>query len=557
MHEPEEREIVFFDANACLGRSVHRTPGAPYDTAGLIAELDHCQISRALVFHAAARELDSLAANHELVSICREQPRLSPCAVLSPNPRREGHSLVGEIQTYLEQGVRAFRMFPNYHGVSVSDPEVRAALDTLQERGLPLWLDFDQPWYNYSQLGQHEHRGPSLAAVESLAREFPGLPLLVCSVNYNHNSQLLALFGRCANMRIETSLFQGLEMLRRVVEEFGPERLLFGSGLPEVSAGAARAMLTYSRISRENKQLIAAGNLERLLGEGPTQSLPEQPERSPILLQLDRGEPISACSVHDCHGHIAPVGFEGLIGLTLGPQDENAIVAALDRTGIQALAVSNWEIYGGDAPAGNALAAAAADRHPRRIVPYMVVNPNYPEDWESQVEACFGRRRFFGLKPYPFSMRRSLTDPAFRPMLELAQKLQLPILCHLGLEPLSGVTPAQVEELAPRYHRAVFILAHAGASFRLAGQVAPLARQFANVYLEINYTSAPCRMLPFLARTAGTDKVLFGSDTPMRDPAPMLGWCAYDCRSDDERRAILGENLLALCRRIGYPWPGA
>lgn len=557
MQEPEEREIVFFDSNASLGRSVHRTPGAPYDTAGLLDELDHCRISRALVFHAAARELDSQAANRELVSICREQPRLAPCAVLNPTPRREGHSLAGQIQSYLEQGVRAFRMFPNYHGVSASDPEMRAALDTLQERGLPLWLDFDQPYYNFAQLGQHEHCGPVLSVVEGLARDWPGLPLVVCAANYNHGSRLLELFARYANVLIENSLFQGLEMLRRVCDQFGPERLLFGSGLTECSAGAARAMLMYSRISREDKQLIAAGNLERLLGEGPTQALPEAPGRSPILLQLDRGEPLSAAAVHDCHGHIAPEGFEGFLGLTLGPQDENAIVAALDRTGIQTLAVSSWEIYGGDAPSGNALAAAAAGCHPGRIVPYMVVNPNYPEDWESQVEACFGQRRFFGLKPYPFSMRRPITDPAFRPMLELAQKLQLPILCHLGLEPLAGVTPSQVEELAPRYHRAVFILAHAGASFRLAEQVAPLARQFANVYLETNYTSVPCRMLSFLAQTAGTDKVLFGSDTPMRDPAPMLGWVVYDRLSDDQRRAILGGNLLALCRRIGYSWPGA
>lgn len=557
MPDSDSGEIVFFDANACLGRSVCRTPGAPYDTAGLLEEMDHCRISRALVFHAAAREQDSRVGNSEVVSICREQPRLAPCAVLSPTPYRVGCDLAAEAAEYAGQGVQAFRIFPLYHKTEFSDPQVRAALDILQARGLPLWLDFDQPYYNFAQLGQHEHRGPSLPAVERLALDYPGLPIVVCAANYNHNGQLMALFERCPNVRVETSLFQGLEMIRRVTEQFGPERLLFGSGLPTVSAGAARAMLMYSRISRRDKQLIASGNLEKLLGERRTPALPEQPDRSPILLQMDRGEPLTSVEVHDCHGHIAPEGFEGLIGLSLGPQDDRTIVEALDRTGTRTLAVSSWQIYGGDAPSGNRLAASAAERYPGRIIPYMVANPNFPEDWESEVEECFVHRRFFGLKPYPFSMRCSISDPPFRPMLELAQRLRLPILCHSGFEPLSGVTPGQLKELAPRYHRAVFIVAHSGASFRLADQLAPLARQYDNIYLEINYTSVPCRMLSYLVAEAGADKVLFGSDTPMRDPAPILGWVVYDRLNDEQRRMILGGNLLELCRRIGYSWPGA
>lgn len=548
-------EIPFFDSNACLGRSVHRTPGAPYDRDGLLDEMDHCRISRALVFHAAAREQDPRPANLILIRECLAEPRLVPCAVLSPTPVIAGRDIHAEMEEYLDRGVRAFRMFPNYHAVDFASTVVADLLSSMQQRGLPLWLDFDQPYYNFSQLGQHEHRSPSFVIAERLAADYPGLPLVLCAANYNHNGRILEALGRFPNLMIETSLFQGLEMIARVSGLHGAQRLLFGSGLPQSAAGAARSALMFSGIGAEDKRRIAAGNLETLLGEKPTPTLPEDHSRSAIMLQADHGEPITVCPVHDCHGHIAPEGSDGIIGLSLGPQDRDSIIRALDRTGTRSLAVSSWQIYGGDAPEGNGLAWEAAEKYPGRILSYMVINPNYPEDWGQQVKYCFNERRFFGLKPYPFSQRMSITHRSFRPALELADKLRLPVLCHFGFEPLSGVTASQVEELAVRYPGAVFIVAHAGASYRAADQLVGPARRFDNVYLEINYTSVPCRMISYLASNAGVEKVLYGSDTPMRDPSPILGWVIYDRLDDRERAAILGGNLLELVRRVGYPGP--
>jgi len=178
---------------------------------------------------------------------------------------------------------------------------------------------------------------------------------------------------------------------------------------------------------------------------------------------------------------------------------------------------------------------------------------NYPEDWATLVAECFEKRRFFGLKPYPPTQRTAISHPAFKPMLELAQKLRLPILCHFGFEPLAGVSAPEVEMLAPRYPRAQFMVAHSGASFRVAEEVIPLAREFDNVYLEINYTSVPFGMLSFLTRQAGADKILFGTDTPMRDPAPIIGWVVYDHLTDEERVKILSANFRALAAKVGYP----
>jgi len=57
-----------------------------------------------------------------------------------------------------------------------------------------------------------------------------------------------------------------------VTERFGPERLVFGTGLPEFDGGGPVSQVMYSRLPREQKALIAGGNLRRMLGieEEPT-----------------------------------------------------------------------------------------------------------------------------------------------------------------------------------------------------------------------------------------------------------------------------------------------
>ena len=59
----------------------------------------------------------------------------------------------------------------------------------------------------------------------------------------------------------------GFEGIEDTVERFGASRLVFGSGMPNVSGASSVALLTYARISDEDKALIGSGNIKRLLSE--------------------------------------------------------------------------------------------------------------------------------------------------------------------------------------------------------------------------------------------------------------------------------------------------
>ena len=58
-------------------------------------------------------------------------------------------------------------------------------------------------------------------------------------------------------------LFAGLEDF---TQRFGAERLIFGTGLPEFAGSGCVAQLLYAEIDDAQKQLIAGGNLKRIMG---------------------------------------------------------------------------------------------------------------------------------------------------------------------------------------------------------------------------------------------------------------------------------------------------
>ena len=52
-----------------------------------------------------------------------------------------------------------------------------------------------------------------------------------------------------------------------MVEHYGPDRLLYGSGLPERFPGGMMMVIRHGQISEEAKVAIAGGNLTRIIEE--------------------------------------------------------------------------------------------------------------------------------------------------------------------------------------------------------------------------------------------------------------------------------------------------
>ena len=73
-----------------------------------------------------------------------------------------------------------------------------------------------------------------------------------------------------------------------------------------------------------------------------------------------------------------------------------------------------------------------------------------------------------------------------------------------------------------------------------------VARECANVYLELTAAYAVRGLVESMVKGVGAHKIVFGCDLPWFDPHYAIGCVVMAHISDDARRAILRENALRL-----------
>jgi predicted TIM-barrel fold metal-dependent hydrolase len=109
---------------------------------------------------------------------------------------------------------------------------------------------------------------------------------------------------------------------------------------------------------------------------------------------------------------------------------------------------------------------------------------------------------------------------------------------------------AEINEIAPKYPNLSHIIAHCGSSFETARQGIDAALKFPNVFLEITLTSVTYRVIEFMVKHVGAERVLFGTDQPMRDPIPQFGWMAYSHCTFEEKKKMFGLNMKRIIERV-------
>lgn len=135
--------------------------------------------------------------------------------------------------------LRAARIFPKRDGIPMS------SLAALESRGVPIFVDLDQI---------------------DLDSPLPRSPVILTRASYREAHRFLPLMARLSNLHLEISYFFTYGGIEQVVRELGPERLVFGTTLPERDPGAAIGMLRYARISDRARQMIGFENLARWVG---------------------------------------------------------------------------------------------------------------------------------------------------------------------------------------------------------------------------------------------------------------------------------------------------
>ncbi len=246
-------ELELFDCNCTVGRASVPIPEQRLSTEELQEELAHAGVGHALAVHAFARDYDPLIGNEKMTELAQAHPAFVPCYVGLPHATGEMPGGDAFLRYLSDGGARAVRLYPKDHSYGLGETWCGSLFSILQEAGIPIFLDLDQT---------------SWPEIDGILAHHPGLNLTLLRVGYRINRWLYPLLEQYSGLRIEPAFYTLHRGIETIARRFGPDRLIFGTGLPAWDAHAPVAYLQYAEIDAESRRQIAGETLDGLLWNG-------------------------------------------------------------------------------------------------------------------------------------------------------------------------------------------------------------------------------------------------------------------------------------------------
>ncbi|AMV37201.1 amidohydrolase family protein [Planctomyces sp. SH-PL62] len=252
------------DVNVSLSRwPFRRLPADEPET--LVARLRALGVTEAWVgnFDALLHQ-DLGAVNARTVAICRRHGDglLRPFGAIDPmlpDWREEVR------RCHEEHGMPGVRLHPDYHGYPLDDPAVTDLLDEAGRRGLIVQIALRmQDERTLHPLLKDLPRVDPARLIPLLAR--PSQPkIVILNALRTLSGDPLRRLLAAGEVWVDIALLEGLEGLKRLVAQIGPDRLLFGSHAPFFYPEAAHFQLKESALPAEPSEAIRRGNARTIL----------------------------------------------------------------------------------------------------------------------------------------------------------------------------------------------------------------------------------------------------------------------------------------------------
>lgn len=254
------------DVNAYLGHFAFRQ--LRHNTAdGLLRLMDRRRIERAVVSSASAIAYrNSHSGNEELAAEIRgHRDRLIPFAVLNPAYADWRHDLRVCREEF---GMRGVRLYPNWHRYRLDSPECLDFVRAAARAGMPVSIPFrvedrrQQHWLVDIPDVAHSDAAALVRAVPE-ARFIFGNGSGFSSSPLGRKDN-----GLPPNYSIEISLLTALitNEIGQLIDNLGPGRILYGSGMPFHYPDGALLKLEVLDVPEAVKAQIRETNARRLLG---------------------------------------------------------------------------------------------------------------------------------------------------------------------------------------------------------------------------------------------------------------------------------------------------
>ena len=262
---------------------------------------------------------------------------------------------------------------------------------------------------------------------------------------------------------------------------------------------------------------------------------------SPLAEAFWRKGRLDDCPVYDMHGHMGP--WPAIYFPRAEPEE---MLHSMDTAGVRMLLFSSHEALF-SAATGNDYTASVARRWPDRFRGMMVVNGNYMDIVERDIERFDAMRdAFVGLKFLAAYHQVALDDPRYDDVWRFANERKLIVTCHTWGHRGDFNGPEQVETIASRFPEVRLMMAHS-----LLGDwdaAVHMATDYPHVYCDLTAVFECRGSLELFVERGCSERMVFGTDLPWFSPLHGIGCVLSAHISDDDRRNILHRNAERLLK---------
>ncbi len=213
---------------------------------GLLMVMERLGIDKALVYNPYGVTYDSVEGNREILKTVEGFSGLVPQFVANfPAELFEDFK-----EGVKDKGIKSLRAYPKTHTYPFVSWMVGDWMEWMEDEGIALWLPIDEV---------------DMKDLYEMARAHPAINIVLVGVHYTHQIVVFGMMEHLPNLYVELSRYYVMEPVERFVSRFGSQRLIFGSGFPEMDGGAYLYYLNNCGLSDDVLRAICRDNLEVLL----------------------------------------------------------------------------------------------------------------------------------------------------------------------------------------------------------------------------------------------------------------------------------------------------
>lgn len=236
----------------------------------------------------------------------------------------------------------------------------------------------------------------------------------------------------------------------------------------------------------------------------------------------------------DMHAHTGKWAFHTRVG-------DNDIAGIMDEFNIEKAIFSSGRALMDDMITGNEENYHFINSD-SRFYGYVVINQNKLKESEKELGKYLGKKKIVGVKMHPEQFNHPVNSTASKTLVKIIDSYGLPILIHTAHS--EECRPSSVLEIAQQFPNNKYILAHMGNAWWK--EAIETASKAGNIFTDIISSWCAYDQIKYACDLIGAERVLFGSDMTLLDPAIAIGMVMSSEISDVDKEKVFYKNALKL-----------